>query len=162
MAKPKIQTRVDPSEKDRIGDFADENEMSQSEAVRHLLRTGIDTETQPTEEEEKDDTLADSAAQSTLFAFALYAVVQIVAFPGPAEWLLLGAAAVFAAAGVAGYVSGVVELESLAERVGLPGRSVEEIDDEGKAAAAMHPRVRDAGGVLILLALAVTAVTAVI
>jgi hypothetical protein len=142
--------------------MAEDEQMSQSAMVRELVKDGIDHRDTEPEEPADRETLADSAAESTLFAFALYAVVQVVAFPGPAEWLLLGAAAVFAAAGVAGYVSGVVELESLAERVGLPGRSVEEIDDEGKAAAAMHPRVRDVGGVLILLALAVTAVTAVI
>jgi len=44
MPKPRIQSRVDQSQKDRVDDYADENDMTQAEAVRYLTFRGLDYE----------------------------------------------------------------------------------------------------------------------
>jgi len=44
MAKPQIATRVDENVKGRIEEYADRHNMSQSEAMRHLLTRGLDYE----------------------------------------------------------------------------------------------------------------------
>jgi hypothetical protein len=147
MAKPTVQSRVDPNVKERIRDFAEENEMSQSEAVRHLLRDGIDAEA------EQDPT------QSTLYAVALTAAVYLVAIPTAAEYLLLGAAAVFAIDGVVGYAKEANRLiPKIVEYVADRGPG----DADDTATAAMSPGARLVGGGLMLLALAWIAVSAVV
>ena len=49
MPKELIQAREDGDVIDEIEDFADEKEITRSEAVRRLIRTGLETETQPTD-----------------------------------------------------------------------------------------------------------------
>lgn len=44
MAKPQIATRVDENVKERIEEYADRYDISQSEAMRHLLTRGLDYE----------------------------------------------------------------------------------------------------------------------
>jgi antitoxin component of RelBE/YafQ-DinJ toxin-antitoxin module len=44
MAKPRIQTRVDKSMKREVDTYADDSDMTQAEAVRFLVRRGLDHE----------------------------------------------------------------------------------------------------------------------
>lgn len=44
MAKPRIQSRVDPHVKSRVDEFAEAEGMAESEAVRYLVQTGLDRE----------------------------------------------------------------------------------------------------------------------
>ena len=44
MAKPRIQSRVDPSQKQRVENYAEKNDMTQAEAVRYLTLRGLDYE----------------------------------------------------------------------------------------------------------------------
>lgn len=147
MPKPRIQSRVDPNVESRIDQFADQNEMSQSEAVRHLLRSGIDAEA------EQDPT------QSTLYAVALTAAVYLVAFPTAAKYLLLGAAAVFAIDAVVGYAKEAKRLLPETAEFTLGGDSG---DPDETATASMSPRARIIGGGLMLLALGWIAISAVV
>ena len=41
MARERVQTRCDAATVEQIDDFADEQELSKSEAVRRLVRTGL-------------------------------------------------------------------------------------------------------------------------
>jgi hypothetical protein len=41
MTRERIQTRDDPDVKEAVEDMADEKDISQSEAVRRLVRTGL-------------------------------------------------------------------------------------------------------------------------
>ena len=49
MPKELIQAREDGDVIDEIEEFADEKEITRSEAVRRLIRTGLEAETQPTD-----------------------------------------------------------------------------------------------------------------
>jgi hypothetical protein len=49
--KKQYQTRLDPDVADRVEQYADENDLSNSEAVRRLVRTGIETVGGPTRDE---------------------------------------------------------------------------------------------------------------
>ena len=148
MPKPRIQSRVDPNVEARVDDFADENEMSQSEAVRHLIRSGIDAET--SEADADADSASERATESTLYAVALTAAVYLGAFPTAAQYLLLGAAAVFAIDGVVGYAKEAKRL--LPETVGFVSGAGATDGDE-KSAAAMSTPARIVGGGQMLLAL---------
>ena len=44
MAKPRIQARVDTHVKSEIDDFAEEHDMNDAEAIRHLLGSGLRVE----------------------------------------------------------------------------------------------------------------------
>jgi hypothetical protein len=44
MPKPRIQSRVDQSQKDRIEAYAEAHDMTQAEAVRYLTYRGLDYE----------------------------------------------------------------------------------------------------------------------
>jgi len=44
MAKPRIQARVDTHVKSEIDDFAEEHNMNDAEAIRHLLGSGLRVE----------------------------------------------------------------------------------------------------------------------
>ena len=153
--------RVPEPLKEQVSDMANEEQMSQSAMVRELVKDGIEHREADRVLGDTQDSPSEGAAQSTLTAVALYAVVNIVAFPAAAEVLLIGAAAVFAVGGIAGYLSEVVDLGGVVRRVDLRGRSLDEVED-GKAAAASSPVVRYLGGVLMLLALAVIAVSGVL
>lgn len=156
MPKPRIQSRVDPNVEARVDDFADENEMSQSEAVRHLIRSGIDAET--SEADADADSASERATESTLYAVALTAAVYLVAFPTAAQYLLLGAAAVFAIDGVVGYAREAKRL--LPERVEFAAGG-DPSDADETATAAMSAPARIIGGGQMLLALGWIAVSGV-
>lgn len=49
--KQQFQTRLDPDVADRVEQYADENDLSNSEAVRRLVRQGIEASGGPTREE---------------------------------------------------------------------------------------------------------------
>jgi hypothetical protein len=49
--KQQFQTRLDPDVADRVEQYADENDLSNSEAVRRLVREGIEASAGPTREE---------------------------------------------------------------------------------------------------------------
>ena len=49
--KKQFQTRLDPDVADRVEQYADENDLSNSEAVRRLVRQGIEASGGPTREE---------------------------------------------------------------------------------------------------------------
>ena len=53
MPKELIQAREDGDVIDEIEDFADEKEITRSEAVRRLIRTGLEAETQPADTGQK-------------------------------------------------------------------------------------------------------------
>jgi metal-responsive CopG/Arc/MetJ family transcriptional regulator len=44
MANPKYQTRLPNDDAERLDNFVDEHDISESEAVRRLVRTGLDVE----------------------------------------------------------------------------------------------------------------------
>lgn len=44
MPKPRIQSRVDKSMKREVETYADDSDMTQAEAVRYLVRRGLDHE----------------------------------------------------------------------------------------------------------------------
>jgi len=41
MARERVQTRCDPATVEQIDDFADEHDLSKSEAVRRVVRSGL-------------------------------------------------------------------------------------------------------------------------
>jgi hypothetical protein len=49
VAREKYQTRLDPDDARAVDDFADEREVSTSEALRRLVQTGLDHHDDPTE-----------------------------------------------------------------------------------------------------------------
>jgi antitoxin component of RelBE/YafQ-DinJ toxin-antitoxin module len=49
--KKQFQTRLDPDVADRVEQYADENDLSNSEAVRRLVRQGIEASGGPTRDE---------------------------------------------------------------------------------------------------------------
>jgi len=49
--RQRYQTRLSPDRGDRVDDYAAENDLTQSEAVRRLIVAGLDATGQPTTEE---------------------------------------------------------------------------------------------------------------
>jgi hypothetical protein len=49
--RQRYQTRLSPDRGDRVDDYAAENDLTQSEAVRRLIVAGLDATEQPTTEE---------------------------------------------------------------------------------------------------------------
>jgi len=49
--KRQFQTRLDPDVADRVEQYAEDNDLSNSEAVRRLVREGIEASAGPTREE---------------------------------------------------------------------------------------------------------------
>ena len=49
--RQRYQTRLSPDRADRVDDYAAENDLTQSEAVRRLIVAGLDATEQPTTEE---------------------------------------------------------------------------------------------------------------
>lgn len=77
MPKPRIQSRVDPSQKDRIEDYSEEQGMTQAEAVRYLTFRGLDAEQEGGETEASDT--SPRALVATAVAFMGLAVADLVA-----------------------------------------------------------------------------------
>ena len=44
MGNPKYQTRLPADDAERLDNYADEHDISESEAVRRLVRTGLDAQ----------------------------------------------------------------------------------------------------------------------
>jgi hypothetical protein len=116
VPKPRIQSRVDESQKSRIETFADVNDMTQAEAVRYLTFRGLDYEEGKLSDSSGSD--ADPVAERNrdLSASArrwgrnglLFAVVALALIP------ISQAAPVFAATSwsVAGALTSVASLAS--------------------------------------------------
>jgi len=49
--KKQFQTRLDPDIAERVEDYADENDVSHSEAVRRIVRAGLEAADGPTRDE---------------------------------------------------------------------------------------------------------------
>lgn len=125
---------------------------SRAETMRHLMREELQSDGDRAGED-----VSAAASRSTLTAVALYAVVELAAFPAPARYTLFGAAFVFAASGVVGYER--ILRDIVGEKLEFGGE--DDLDDEA-AVANMTPIVRVVGGTMILLALGWTAVSGVL
>jgi len=83
MARDRLQTRCDPDTIEEVETYADEKEISQSEAVRRLIRTGLvakgyrDAETGDYAEAHYSPTAATVGGVLILLAL-LYVLIQFI------------------------------------------------------------------------------------
>lgn len=152
--KQRFSARVKTDTLDRIETYQDENNLdNRSNAIDVLVEEELGEQAPDASESDSEQ-----ATRSTVYAVALTAVVYLAAFPTATEYLLLGAAAVFAIDSVVGYAKEAQRL--LPETIEFaPGGDPGDADET--ATAAMSPRARIVGGGLMLLALAWTVISGV-
>lgn len=70
MGNELFQARLPDDFADRIHEYREENHMTKSEAIRHLIRTGLEAETE--EEKERDRPFLEQLADGSIFTTGLF------------------------------------------------------------------------------------------
>lgn len=125
MAKPRVQTRVDPSVDREIDAYADENDMSKAEAVRRLLSDGLEEQRAVTDGGEVvtrlDEIRAAQVRQERADALQTSALGVGLVFVGAAVGGVLSPLSVYVGGGVVLALLGAAEIvRRRAEAVELP------------------------------------------
>lgn len=79
MGRKKVQTRCDPNTADSIEQYAENRNISESEAIRRLLRTGLHIQGMKVEDYDRIRQSEKAAQRRTLLLIAVVGVVGALA-----------------------------------------------------------------------------------
>jgi hypothetical protein len=75
MAREKYQTRLPADMAEKVDEYKDENDISQAEAVRRLVESGLEAQNEP--DDETDDEIERAAQKGTIYFLILVGLLSL-------------------------------------------------------------------------------------